>query len=211
MGVIVIAISMSLITILPARAQDKITILAFGDSLTHGFGLEQDAGFVAQLEGWLHDNGAPQVVVINAGVSGDTSAGGLARIDWALDVQVDAVIVELGGNDLLRGLSPEQTRKNLAGILDVVSARGLPVLLVGLPAPMNYGAQYKAAFDGNYPALAEKFGALHYPSFLQAIANDGMPGAGFMQADATHPNAAGVARIVADMGPVVLELLARVQ
>ncbi len=195
------------LTIMPARGADKVTILAFGDSLTHGFGLEQDAGFVPQLQAWLRGHGLPGAVVINAGVSGDTTAGGLARIDWALGADVDAVILELGGNDLLRGLAPGQTQANLDGILARIQARDLPVLLVGLPAPANYGADYKAAFDALYPALAEKYGVALYPSFLQAIAPDGMPEASLMQADATHPNAEGVARIVADIGPKVLALV----
>ncbi len=194
---------------MPAVAAEKVTIVAFGDSLTQGYGLAEADGFVPQLQEWLAANGAPDVVLVNAGVSGDTTAGGLARIDWTLGDDVDGVIVALGGNDLLRGLFPEDSRANLDGILAAVTGRGLPVMLVGLPAPKNYGPEFEAGFAAMYPELAQKYGAVFYANFLAGISEEGLPDLALMQADATHPSAEGVARIVADMGPKVLELVAR--
>ncbi|MEK6217398.1 MAG: arylesterase, partial [Boseongicola sp.] len=150
------------------------------------------------------------VLLINAGVSGDTTAGGLSRVDWTLTPDVDALIVALGGNDLLRGIDPGVSRENLAGIFEITSARGLPVLLVGMDAPSNYGAEYEAAFDAMYGKLADRFGALHYPNFLGVLAarNDTADTLRrFMQADGVHPNTKGVALIVEDIGPRVLELV----
>ncbi len=187
--------------------------MAFGDSLTQGYGLAPEDGFVAQLERWLHDNGAPDVTLVNAGVSGDTTAGGLARIDWTLADTVNGVIVALGGNDLLRGLQPENSRANLDGILGAIQAKGIPAMLVGLPAPLNYGPEYKSSFETMYRDLAKKYDTVFYPNFLQAVTRGN--GAAMqldmslLQADATHPNPQGVARIVADMGPRVLDLVAR--
>lgn len=200
---------------LPARAE--AVIAALGDSLTHGYGLAPQDAFPVQLEAWLRARGH-DVRVVNAGVSGDTTAGGLARLDWTLTPEVDAVIVELGGNDLLRGIDPKSSRENLAGILSRLQADDLPALLAGLPAPGNYGADWKAEFDGMYPALAEEYGALLYPNFLVAIAPDfslkdaeqRRAAMGLMQGDGIHPNAKGVARIVEDLGPLVEELLARI-
>jgi acyl-CoA thioesterase-1 len=142
-------------------------VIALGDSLTQGYGLVEEAGFVPQLQEWLRERGA-DVVVENHGVSGDTTAGGLARIGWALSPEADALIVALGGNDLLRGIPPEASRANLDGILAEAAARDLPVLLIGLQAPGNYGPDYKAAFDAMYPDLAEEYGALYEPSFPRA-------------------------------------------
>ena len=186
-----------------------MTVAALGDSLTQGFGLPPDDGFVPQLQTWLDGQGA-DVRMINAGVSGDTTAGGLSRIEWTLTPDVDALIVALGGNDLLRGIDPAASRANLSGILQVAEARALPVLLVGVEAPSNYGAEYKAAFDGMYSELAEEFGALYHENFLGALldGNDRQTAlAELMQGDAIHPNAAGVALIVDDLGPPVLELI----
>jgi acyl-CoA thioesterase-1 len=196
----------------PAAA-DPLTIVALGDSLTHGYGLAQDEGFVPQLQAWLAANGT-EASVVNAGVSGDTTAGGLSRIDWALTPETDALIVELGGNDLLRGLPPEEARENLSGILDRAAERELPVLLIGLPAPANYGPEYQAAFDAIWPDLAAQYGTLMEPDFLAAVreaAESGTPFADLMQPDAIHPNAAGVALIVERIGPRVQELAARAE
>lgn len=188
-------------------------ILAFGDSLTQGYGLPEADGFVPQLQAWLRANGAPEAIVINGGVSGDTSAGGLNRIAWALTDEVDAVIVALGGNDLLRGIDPALTRANLDGILAEITARDLPVLLAGLPAPPNYGADYQRAFAALFTELAAAHGAMLYPSFLAGLSANGDPAEvrALMQPDGIHPNRAGVAAIVADIGPVVLELIAGVR
>ena len=184
-------------------------VAALGDSLTQGFGLTPNDGFVPQLQAWLDGQGA-DVQMINAGVSGDTTAGGLSRIEWTLTPDVDALIVALGGNDLLRGIDPAASRANLSGILQVADARGLPVLLVGLEAPSNYGAEYKAAFDAIYRELAEEFGALYHENFLGALldGNDRQTAlTELMQGDAVHPNATGVALIIADIGPRVMELV----
>ncbi len=185
----------------------------FGDSLTQGYGLPEAEGFVPQLQAWLRANGAPDAVVINAGVSGDTTAGGLARIAWTLTDDVDAVIVALGANDLLRGLDPAERRRNLDGILAEIDGRGLPVLLAGLPAPANYGPEYQAAFDAMYPEVAAAHGAILYPNFLAGLGEgrDLNAARALMQPDGIHPNAEGVAAVVAAIGPSVLELIAAAQ
>lgn len=196
-----------------AAQAETVTVAALGDSLTQGYGLLPEEGFVPQLEGWLREAGL-DVVVQNAGVSGDTTAGGLARVGWTLTPEVDAMIVSLGGNDLLRGIDPAESAANLRGILEAAEAAGIAVMLVGMEAPSNYGPDYKAAFDGMYPALAEEFGAALYPSFFAGLLAEGdmeAARARFMQADGIHPNAEGVARIVADMGPAVRDLVARVE
>jgi acyl-CoA thioesterase-1 len=197
-----------------AAQEEPVTIVALGDSLTQGFGLVEEEGFVPQLQGWLEGRGH-DVEVQNHGVSGDTTAGGLSRIGWALGPDADALIVALGGNDLLRGIPPETSRENLDGILSEAEARGLPVLLVGLSAPGNYGPDYKAAFDAMYPELAEEYGAIHVDSFLGALetaaqTDRGAAMAAYMQPDGIHPNADGVALIVEALGPSVEELLQRV-
>lgn len=190
---------------------EPITLLAFGDSLTQGYGLPQEDGFVPNLEAWLRSEGA-DVRVINGGVSGDTTAGGAARIAWSLTPEVDAVIVALGGNDLLRGIEPAETKANLDVILAEITGRGLPALLVGMQATGNFGAAYKAEFDALYPALAEKYGLALYPQFMLALVQLGdrqRVVRDYLQPDATHPNARGVARIVDAMGPSVLQVLER--
>ncbi|PJE29232.1 arylesterase [Pseudooceanicola antarcticus] len=206
---------MALLLVLPAGVRAEVRLLAFGDSLVQGYGLPQGEGFVPQLEARLRDGGH-EVSVINAGVSGDTSAGGLSRIGWSLAEDVDAVIVVLGGNDLLRGLDPGDTRENIGGILEEIRARGLPVLLAGMQAPGNYGAAYKEAFDGLYPALAEANGARLFPSFMAPLmgdpeAPDLAAARALLQPDGVHPNAEGVARIVEAMLPQVEAMLAEVE
>ncbi len=196
-----------------AAADEPVTIAALGDSLTHGYGLPPDQGFVPQLQEWLRARGL-DVTVLNAGVSGDTTAGGLARLDWTLTPEVDALIVELGANDFLRGIDPAAARANLDAILTRAGDAGLPVLLIGLPAPGNYGADYKQQFDAIWPDLAAKHGTLLVTSFFRGLATPGADPAAererVMQPDGTHPNAEGVARIVADIGPEVAALVARV-
>ena len=197
---------------LAAQAEDKVTIVAFGDSLTRGYGLPEDQGFVPQLQAWLDANGGGNITLQNAGLSGDTTAGGLARIDWTLTEDIDAVIVALGGNDMLRGIFPDSSSDNLDGILEIVTARDLPAMLVGLPAPTNFGPEFKVEFDGMYPQVAAKYDALFYPYFFEGfgVEQDTSALTGLMQDDATHPSAEGVALIVAHMGPMVLELAAQV-
>ncbi len=188
---------------------EPLTLLAFGDSLTQGYGLPPDQGFVPQLQGWLRAKGA-DVTVVNAGVSGDTTAGGASRIDWTLTPDVDAMILTLGGNDLLRGIDPAVARRNLDAILTATDAQGLPVMLVAMQALGNYGPDYKRDFDAIYPDLAARHGAMLADTFFAALMAPGTSQATFntlMQPDGIHPNAEGVAKIVAALGPDVLTLL----
>ena len=190
----------------PAAAEE-VTIVALGDSLTQGYGLPEAEGFVPQMQDWLDARDA-EVELVNAGVSGDTTAGGLARVEWSLTPEVDGMILALGGNDLLRGIDPAVSRENLRGILEAAKARDLPVLLVGLEATGNYGPDYKAAFDAMYPDLARIYDTLYAENFLAPLSEDGDPATArrFLQADGIHPNAKGVARIVAALGPKVRAL-----
>ncbi len=199
---------LAVLTTQAAQAEDTFTIVAFGDSITRGYGLPEDQGLVPQLQAWLHANGGENIVVLNAGLSGDTTAGGLARIDWTLTEEVDAVIVALGGNDMLRGIFPTSSHENLDGIVALLTERDLPVLLVGLPAPSNFGPEFKSEFDAMYPAVAAKYNTLLYPYFFEGFgaAHDTDAIRQYLQDDATHPNAEGVLLIVNDMGPMVLEL-----
>ena len=188
---------------------ETLRITALGDSLTQGYGLPQGEGLVPQLEAWLRARGH-DVTVINAGVSGDTTTGGRARLDWTLADRPDAVIVALGGNDLLRGIDPALSRANLDAILTRLDDEGLPVLLVGLPVPGNYGTEYQQAFSALYPELAEAHGALLVPDMLAPLTAEGFEPRSVMQGDMIHPNAAGVSLVVEAMGPLVEALIARV-
>ena len=188
---------------------ETVTIAALGDSLTAGYGLPVEDGFVPQLQGWL-DNAGADTVVINAGVSGDTTAGGVSRVAWTLTPDVDKMIVNLGGNDLLRGIDPAVSRANLDEILQTAAAQDVEVLLVGLDAPGNYGAAYKDAFDAIYPELAVTHDAIYYPDFfapLVDVAGEAGARQRYMQSDGLHPSAEGVALIVGGIGPVVLDLI----
>ena len=194
-----------------AAVAEPLTLTALGDSLTQGFGLPSEEGFVPVLEAWLQERGQA-VRVINAGVSGDTTAGGAARIGWTLADEPDALIVALGGNDLLRGIDPAASRANLAAILSAAQEAGVPVLLAGLPAPGNYGPEFKRDFEAMYGELAAEFDALHYPDFLGPIgekAAQGLSLSDLMQDDRIHPNAEGVRQIVDAIGPMVEALLER--
>ena len=192
---------------------DPVRITAFGDSLVQGYGLPQGQGWVPRLQDWLDAQGE-EVELINAGVSGDTTAGGAARIDWTLADAPDALIVALGGNDLLRGLAPEESRRNLTAIMEAAEAKALPVLLVGIQAPGNYGADFKESFDGIYPDLAARFDALLHPDSLAGIraatGNDIQAAGAYLQDDGIHPNAEGVALNVAAIGPKVQQLIDQV-
>ena len=205
---LLMAMFLAILTTHPAQAEDTFTIVAFGDSITRGYGLPEDQGFVPQLQAWLHANGGENIEVLNAGLSGDTTAGGLARIDWTLTDDVDAVIVALGGNDMLRGIFPTSSHENLDGIVALLTERGLPVMLVGLPAPTNFGPEFKEEFDAMYPTVAAKYDTLLYPYFFEGFgaSQDTAAIRQYLQDDATHPNEEGVLLIVADMGPMVLEL-----
>ena len=181
-------------------------IVAFGDSLTAGLGLPQDQSFPAQLEAALKERGT-EATVVNAGVSGDTAAAGLARLDWSLPDNASAVIIELGANDALQGLPPEGTKQALTQIIEKVQAKDLPILLAGMEAPRNMGNDYVEQFRAIYIDLAARYHVLLYPFFLEGAAmNDGMT-----QGDGLHPNAKGVAAIVANILPKVEELLAEVK
>jgi len=195
---------------LAGGAAAEVRILAFGDSLTAGYGVPDGEGFVPRLDAWLAAHGAADVVVVNGGVSGDTSAGGLARIDWALEDDVDGVIVELGANDMLRGIDPGVTRANLDGILTAIEAEGLPAILAGMPAPANYPEDYRKAYKGMFRELAAEHGAIYYSSFFGGL-GQGRSIREIMrlfQSDGLHPNPDGVQAIVDHIGPVVLELVA---
>lgn len=193
----------------PLAAEEPITILALGDSLIQGYGLPQEEGFVPQMQAWLDEKGH-EVTLVNGGVSGDTTAGGLSRVEWSLTPDVDAMIVALGGNDVLRGIAPEVARANLDGILAVARDHEIEVLLVPMQAPGNYGPDYKADFDAIYPDLAADYGAIPAPSFFDILLEEGQNPASasdLMQDDGIHPNARGVARIVEGMGPYVEQLI----
>jgi acyl-CoA thioesterase-1 len=181
-----------------------VKIVALGDSLTAGLGLPANAAFPARLERALAQKGVAAEVV-NAGVSGDTTADGLARLDWSVPDDADAVILELGANDALRGIDPAQTRANLDAILKRLTARRLLVLLAGMRAPPNMGAEYTKAFDAIYPDLAAAYGVIFYPFFLDGVAAD----RALNQGDGLHPSAAGVGVIVAKILPQVEELVGR--
>lgn len=195
-----------------ANAAETVIVAAFGDSLVHGYGLNPDDGFAPQLNRWLAEQGL-DAEVLNAGVSGETTAGGLARIDWTLGSNPDALILALGGNDVLRGLLPEESRRNLDGILARTEEAGIPVLLVGQIAPGNYGTDYKRDFEAIFPELAEKYQSLYFERFFAAFDQAGSieeVRGKYFQEDGLHPSPEGVAVIVASIGPVVIELIKRV-
>lgn len=187
---------------------EALRLIALGDSLTQGYGLPPEDGFTAQLERWLASQGR-DVQVVNAGVSGDTTAGGRSRVGWALADGADAMLVTLGGNDLLRGIDPSVSRENLDAILTEAAAQEVPVLLVAIEAPGNYGPEYRASFDAIYPQLAEEHGVALAESFLAPLLDDSQDAAlrDYLQEDGLHPNAEGVARIVEGLGPKVLDLI----
>lgn len=200
--------NLSIVTVLTTgyAAADEIVIAALGDSLTAGYGVPQGDGFVPQMDAWLEAQGL-QVDLRNAGVSGDTTAGGLSRVDWTLTPDVDGMIVTLGGNDYLRGIDPAVSRANLRGVLEAAEAKGVDVMMVGLRAGGNYGLDYKTEFEAMYSDLSAEFDVPLFPSFFQGLQaaagmQDGL--AEFMQRDGIHPNAEGVRVIVAAMGPDVL-------
>lgn len=186
------------------QSEKPMRIVAFGDSLTAGFDLTPSQAFPVLLEKALRARGHA-VEVINAGVSGDTTAAGLGRFDWAIPDGTDAVILELGANDALRGIDPKTARANLDKILARLKSRNIDVLLAGMMAPRNWGEAYVKDFDAIYPELAEKHGAILYPFFLDGVAMD----AGLNLTDGIHPNARGVAKIVEGILPRAEELIAR--
>ncbi|WP_262692084.1 arylesterase [Kordiimonas aestuarii] len=185
-----------------------LEIVAFGDSLTAGYGLAPGEGFTDQLQAWLDDNMTRGVRVINAGVSGDTSSGGRARLDWGLapvkDGKPDLVILELGANDGLRGIDPTITAENIDAMVKELAEREVTVLIAGMMAPPNLGGEYARVFNPIYKEAAEKYDMPLYPFFLDGVAAD----ASLNQSDGMHPNAEGVKIVVDKIGPVVKKLLA---
>ena len=201
-----IAFAMAAMMTDEAGAKQPIKIVAYGDSLTAGYGVAPNDAFPAQLEKALRARGHT-VELVNSGVSGDTAAAGLERFDWAVPDNADAVILELGANDGLRGVDPQQTRATLDTLISRLKARKLPVLLTGMKAPRNWGDAYAIAYDAMFAELAERHGLILYPFFLDGVALD----KGLNQGDGIHPTAKGVAEIVARMMPKVEELIGRVQ
>lgn len=194
-------LSMILIMSGPALAA-PVKILALGSSLTQGYGLPPGTEFPVQLQAALKKDGI-DATVINAGVSGDTSAGGLARLDWSLADHPQVAIIELGSNDMLRGIPPEVTEKNLSAILTKLKAAHVKVLLTGMKAQRNLGQEYVQAFDGIYPRLAKKYDVPFYPFFLDGVAMNPK----LNQADGMHPNPAGVKIIVSRMLALLEKLI----
>jgi acyl-CoA thioesterase I len=186
-----------------AATAQPYRIVGFGDSLMAGFGLNAGDGFTEKLQAALKAEGR-DVEVINAGVSGDTTSGGLSRLDWSIPDGTRLVILELGANDMLRAVSPEIAENNLDAMLARLKARKIPVLLAGMRAAPNLGADYQAAFDAIYPRLAEKYGATLYPFFLDGVAADPK----LTQEDGLHPSAKGVEIIVGRILPVLEKLIA---
>ncbi|MGO4333354.1 arylesterase [Labrys sp. KB_33_2] len=189
-----------------SAAAEPLRLVALGDSLTAGLGLEAKDAYPAKLQAALAKLGV-EVVIDNAGVSGDTTDGGLARLDWSVPDGTKAVLIELGANDMLRGLDPKLARANLAAMLERLKERKIPVLLMGMRAAPNLGADYQKAFDAVYPDLASQYGAVLYPFFLDGVA--GTPG--LNQADGMHPTAAGVDVIVTRLAPVVAEFVRKLR
>ena len=187
-----------------SAAEQPVKVVALGDSLTAGLGLPAEAAFPARLETALKAKGVP-VTITNAGVSGDTAAGGLGRLDWSVPDGTNAVILELGANDALRGLDPNLTKGALDTILRKLADRHIAVLLAGMRAPRNMGPDYTREFDAIYPALASAHAVVFYPFFLDGVVAD----LKLNQGDGLHPNAAGVDAIVARILPRVEELINR--
>ncbi|MHA1164294.1 MAG: arylesterase [Alphaproteobacteria bacterium] len=187
------------------HAGEEIVLVTYGDSLSAGFGLREKDAFPAQLETALKKRGH-KVRVVNASVSGDTTAAGLNRFDWSFPKNADGAILELGANDAMRGLKPENARANLNEILKRMKEKGVEALLTGMLAPRNLGVEYTTAFDGIYRELAKKHGVLLYPFFLFDVVGK----RDLSLDDGLHPNRKGVARIVEQIVPVVEKLLTRI-
>ena len=202
---LILAIFAAQINGIAVAAAKPLKIVAIGTSLTQGYNLPPGTDFTAVLQAQLKAKGH-DVAIVNAGVSGDTSAGGLARLDWALSADTVGAIVELGSNDALRGLSVEETRKNLDQVLTKLKARGISILFTGMKSPRNLGPEYVGAFDAIYPELAKKHGVLFYPFFLEGVAAN----LKLNQADGIHPNEKGTQVIVKGMLPYAEKLIAAI-
>jgi len=200
------ALLVAVCTAAPPVFAAPIRLLVLGDSISAGYGLPHDEGFEVQLQQALRARGY-DVTIIDGAVSGDTTAGGRARLDWVLADGADAAIVELGGNDGLRGVSPKDMEANLSAILDTLAAKNIPVLLEGMYAPPNLGPDYERAFRAVFDKLGHRPGVLYDPFILQGVAE--VPA--LTQPDGLHPNAAGVRRVVAHVLPLVEKLLQKVR
>jgi len=191
------------------KADDRVDVLMLGDSLTQGYGLLAENGLVPQLQRYI-DAQRDDVRVINAGVSGDTTAGGLERVAWSIEPGLDAAVVALGGNDVLRGIAPDVVRSNLIGILEELQKAQVALLIVGTYAPNNYGRDYKQQFDQIFPELAEQYEALYIPSYFDPFITDGQldqNASQYFQPDGIHPNAVGVKMVIESAAPIFLELI----
>ncbi len=203
---VLLTIAGCLAPVIASAADKPVKIVVLGDSLSAGFGLSGPDAFPSKLGAALKAKGI-DVVIINAGVSGDTATGGLDRVGWSVPDGTDAVILELGANDALRGVNPAVTKKALDGILQNLKKRNIPVLLAGMLSPPNMGADYVRDFDAIFPALAKEYGAVFYPFFLDGVAAD----AKLNQKDGMHPSSKGVDIIVERIMPKVEELIGRVK
>lgn len=208
---LLVACALALAALVPAAAQDArgepLSIVALGDSLMAGYNLPASAAFPNVLERRLEEEGYENVTIVNAGVSGDTASGGLARLDWSVPDGTDGVILELGANDMLRGLDPQLTYAALDAIIERLQERDIPVLLAGMMAARNMGPDYVEAFDAIYPRLAEEHDLVLYPFFLEgALANPEL-----MLPDGIHPNQEGVEVMVENMLPAVVRFIERIR
>lgn len=202
---------LSLLLTMAAFASDgagkQVVVLAYGDSLTAGYGLGPSDGFTPQLQAWLAERLTHPVKVVNAGVSGDTSSGARARLEWTVaglpNGKADLVILELGGNDVLRGIDPKITLTNMSAMINFFQSKGMQVLIAGMRSPPSYGPEYQGAFDALYPDLARQHQAKLYPFFLEGVAMD----KNLNQADGIHPTKEGIAIIVEKIGPLVESML----
>lgn len=205
----VFLLSLSSLAVAGATSADDadIQILALGDSLTAGYGLPAGEGFTDQLEVWLNERTEQSVRVVNGGVSGDTSTGGRSRMDWALAPinggRPDLVILELGANDALRGVSPDITRENIEAMVKTLTERNIPVLIAGMLASPSWGPDYEASFNSIYPDMSEKYDVPLYPFFLDGVATIEK----LNQDDGLHPTAEGVAIIVGKIGPMIQDIV----
>jgi acyl-CoA thioesterase-1 len=201
-GAVALIFNVVIMALIPPASAKVPEILAFGDSLTAGLGLPASEAFPARLQARLKEEGI-DVKIVNAGVSGDTTTDGLARLDWALADKPGFVILALGANDALRGIDPKIVRANLNQMIDKIQASGAKILLLGMLAPANWGADYERAFDNIYPELAKAHGVPLYPFFLDGVAMD----PALNQPDGLHPTAHGVAIMVERIAPLVAKMV----
>ena len=187
-----------------AQADNQIRILMLGDSLTQGYGLKEKKGLVPKLQNWLSTNNV-EVLLINGGVSGDTTLGGFERLDWLLTPNIDGVVVALGGNDLLRGFDPKFTKNNLQAIFKNLKSKGINSVIVGTISPLNYGPQFKKEYDAIYPSLAKEYNLFYIDSLFSPLIDKKTQeiSVNLLQADGIHPNEKGVEAIVNYIGPVI--------